>query len=120
MSLFDTVKCSYNIGELTNVECQSKNIDDWGGTMTFYWIDPAGYFWTPNYAGTYDFVDTGVKNGIQYYDTTPNGNHGKYVHVPMTRCIEIYRCDTQADGYTECTMAFLEFYRGKMTDWMYK
>ena len=120
MSLFDTVKCSYNIGELTNVECQSKNIDDWGGTCSFYWVDPAGRLWTPSYAGTYDFVETDKKEGIRFLDTVPNGNHGKYQHVPMTRCVEIYRCQSQADGYPECSSVHLEFYRGQLMDYMYK
>ena len=129
MSMFDTVKSSYNIGELTNVECQSKNIDDWGGTCTFYWVDPSGRLWTPNYNGTYDFVPEegpfpelgkGRLRATKYLGTKPNGNHGKYQHVPMTRCIEIYRCASQADGYPECSSVHLEFYRGQLMDYTYK
>ena len=45
MGMFDEVKCSAPIGELTNVLTQTKDISDdyWeGGTMSFYWIDPSG------------------------------------------------------------------------------
>lgn len=130
MGMFDTIKCSYDIGELTDVECQSKNIDDWGGTMSFYWVDPNGRLWSPRYDGTYDFVPTespffpelgkGNLSHVKYLGTKPNGNHGKYQFVSMTRCIEIYRCDSQADGYSECSVAFLEFYRGQLKDYSYK
>ena len=83
-------------------------------------LDPAGRLWTPSYAGTYDFVETDKKEGIRFLDTVPNGNHGKYQHVPMTRCVEIYRCESQADGYPECSSVHLEFYRGQLMDYMYK
>ena len=129
MGMFDTIKCSYNIGELTDVECQSKNIDDWGGTCTFYWVDPSGRLWSPSYAGTYDFVPAdgpfpelgkGKLSGVKYLDTIPNGNHGRYSPVDMTRCIEIYDTKTHADGYVEFVICYLTFYQGLLTDYMYK
>ena len=129
MGMFDTIRCSYDIGELTDVECQSKNIDDWGGTMSFYWIDPAGRFWSPSYDGTYDFVPAespfpelgkGNLSHVQYLGTKPNGNHGKYQFIPMTRCIEMYDTKTHADGYVEFVTCYLSFYQGLLRDYFYK
>ena len=121
MGMFDTIKCSYNIGELTDVECQSKNIDDWGGTCTFYWVDPSGRLWSPSYAGTYDFVPVkGKYPDVKYLNTIPNGNHGRYMPVDMTRCIEMYTSHTHADGYLELTTCYLTFYQGLLTDYLYK
>ena len=48
MGMFDEVRCSAPIGELTDVLTQTKDIsDDYfeGGTMSFYWIDPSGQMW---------------------------------------------------------------------------
>ena len=121
MGLFDELKCSYNIGELTNVTCQSKNIDDWGGTMTFYWVDPAGRLWTPDYSGTYNFASMeGKFDDIKYLKSVPNGNHGKYSHVNMTRTIEIYDVRTHPDGLTDWVTCYLTFCEGVLVDYMYK
>ena len=37
MGMFDELKCSADIGELTNVKCQTKDIDN---VMSFFWVDP--------------------------------------------------------------------------------
>lgn len=57
MGMFDYLKRSYDLGpQFTNVECQTKDIEDGiGGTMTAYWLDPAGQLWRPNYIGTNTF-----------------------------------------------------------------
>ena len=31
MGMYDDIKCSYDIGKLTNRECQSKEFDYYGG-----------------------------------------------------------------------------------------
>ena len=121
MSLFDEVKCSYNIGELTNVLCQSKNIDDWGGTMAFYWVNPAGYLYSRCYAGTYDFVEIdGRLPGVNYLNAKPNGKRARFKLINMTRCIEIYNITTSPDCLPEITTCYLEFYQGRLMDYMYK
>ena len=54
MSMFDWVRSSYNLGEqFTNVECQTKDVEEgYSGTMSHFWIDPAGYLWVGDYIGT--------------------------------------------------------------------
>ena len=39
--MFDTLRSSYDLGpQFTNVELQTKDMDDFGGSLTFYHIDP--------------------------------------------------------------------------------
>ena len=55
MGMFDWVRSSYDLGpQLTDVECQTKDIEDYGigGTMTQYWISPDGYLYVIDYSGT--------------------------------------------------------------------
>ncbi len=56
--MFDYIRSSYDLGpKFTNVEMQTKDIEEYGisGTMTHFWIDPAGYLWCPDYKGTNTF-----------------------------------------------------------------
>ena len=45
MGMFDYFRSSYDLGpHCTEVECQTKDMEDGlGGTMSQYWLDPAGY-----------------------------------------------------------------------------
>ncbi len=116
MGMFDYVKCSYNIGELTNVECQTKDIDPLvGGTMSFYWIDPAGHLWTTDHSGC-SAIEYGVGEGalwkrIKY---VPTGVKGKVYAVDISREVEIYDTVTHPDGYAETTFCQLLFVRGTL------
>ena len=57
MGMFDYFRSSYDLGEqFTNVVCQTKDIEEGiGGTMTDYWLDPAGQLWYPSYRETHTF-----------------------------------------------------------------
>jgi hypothetical protein len=118
MGMFDSIKCSAPIGELTNVNAQTKDIADdfWeGGTMSFYWIDPSGHMWATDYTGTYDFVFDGTR-----YTTIRTKNKGRLFPLFITRSIEIYDCTVQADGYVDTTRCDLRVCEGRLINYKYK
>ena len=98
MGMFDYFRSSYDLGEqFTNVECQTKDIEEgYDGTMTHYWLDPAGKLWCPSYIGTNTF-EAIEKDDPRYneksfflnFEWIPTGEHGKYKHHPITKYIEI-------------------------------
>ena len=118
MGMFDEVRCSAPIGELTNVLTQTKDISDdyWeGGTMSFYWIDPSGYMWATDYSGTYDFVLDGAR-----YTTIRTKNKGRFFPLNLTRSIEIYDCTVHSDGYVDTTRCELRICEGRLINYKYK
>lgn len=97
--MFDYFRSSYDIGkEFTDVELQTKDIEDYiSGTMTFYWIDPVGRLWKPNYIGTNTFeeikeTDERYNDKIKFlnFEWIPTGTHGKYSPVKITKYIKAY------------------------------
>lgn len=110
MGMFDYIRSSYDLGEqFTNVECQTKDIEDgYGGTMSYFWIDPSGYLWCGNYKDTSTFEEI-KEDDPRYNDKLlflnfewiPTGKHGKYRVHPITKYVEIYPGD----------------WRGKWEDW---
>lgn len=99
MGMFDYFRSSYDLGEqFTNVVCQTKDIEDGiGGTMTDYWVDPAGRLWYPNYRETNDFVaidedDPRYDSNKKFlnFEWVPTGKHGKYQPHYITKYIEVY------------------------------
>jgi len=98
MGMFDYLRSSYDLGEqFTNVVCQTKDIEDGiGGTMTDYWLDPAGRLWCPHYRDTHDFVEIPEdderysKIGFLNFEWIPTGKHGKYTPHEITKYIEVY------------------------------
>jgi len=98
MGMFDTFRSSYDLGQFTNVLCQTKDIEDGiGGTMTDYWVDPSGLLWYGEYSGTHDFVII-EKDDPRYdpdrsflnFEWIPTGKHGKYRVHPITKYVEVY------------------------------
>jgi hypothetical protein len=109
--MFDYLRSSYDLGEqFTNVVCQTKDIEEFsiGGTMTDYWIDPAGRLWAPHYRDTHTFEEI-KENNDRYnpdrkflnFEWIPTGKHGKFVPHEITKYIEIYP----------------EWWKGKWEDW---
>ena len=93
MGMFDEIKCSCYIGALTDVTCQTKDIDPLnGGSMFFYWVDPSGLLWLPDYSGTYNFAMVNKK-----YKTIPNGNRGKLRRTFLSGDIRVYDSVTHPD-----------------------
>ena len=117
MGMFDWVKSSYNLGEdFTNVECQTKDIEEgYSGTMSHFRIDPAGYLWVGDYAGTSTFEIIG-KDDPRYdserhflnYEWIPTGVHGKYRVHPITKYVEIYPSNWKGhyDDWPRCRIHF--------------
>jgi hypothetical protein len=99
MGMFDYFRSSYDLGEqFTDVELQTKDIEDGlGGSMSHYWLDPAGYLYHIDYTHTADFVE--IKKDNPNYNHThkwlnfkwvPNGNHGKIRPWMITKYVEVY------------------------------
>lgn len=109
MGMFDYFRSSYDLGQFTNVVCQTKDIEDGiGGTLTDYWVDPSGLLWYPEYRDTHDFViieedDPRYDPARSFlnYEWIPTGIHGKYRPHEITKYIEIYP----------------ESWKGKWEDW---
>lgn len=117
MGMFDYVRSSYNLGEhFTNVECQTKEIEDYySGTLSHFWIDPAGYLWCGDYSGT-STLEIIEENDPRYdpkrlflnYEWIPTGQHGKYHVHPITKYVEIYPAtwDGHYDDWPRCRIHF--------------
>ena len=97
--MFDYFHSSYDLGEtFTNVICQTKDIEEGlGGTMTDYWLDPAGRLWRPDYRDTHTFEE--IPEDDERHNTThrffnfewiPTGKHGVYKPHDITKYIEIH------------------------------
>ena len=122
MGMFDDFKCSYNIGELTNVPCQTKDMDPFGGTMSFYWIDPDGLLWSPDYLGTtaIELVEGEDLKPWEKIKHIPTGVHGRVSRVYMTDYVEIYSYHTHPDGVVDCSICRLHLVNGKLESYSYK
>lgn len=120
MGMFDEIKCSANIGELTNIRCQTKDIDN---VLAFFWIDPAGILWTPDYSGTQDIhyrKDKPLFGSIGSIEYKPNGNKGKVRRAPLTKYVTIYDSKTSPDGYSEFIECVLHIVDGTLQSYVYK
>lgn len=108
--MFDQIKSSCDIGGFTNAPCQTKDIDEMNGTLAFYWVDPLGYLWTSDYAGTRDIKwDDGDENLWSGMKFVKNGNHGRFHRVYLTKAINIYPEDMNLDeGWVDCRLNFAD------------
>jgi len=110
MGMFDVVKSSYDLGEgFTNVECQTKDIDSFGGTMSFYWIDPVGNLWTGDYRGTAE-PEFNEEGRFPILKWIPTGKHGKVRRHYLTSYVVIY---PSVDRLVDMR---LHFKKGVLTD----
>lgn len=126
MGLFDYFRSSYPLGEaFTEVECQTKDMETshWlGGTMTHYWLDPGGYLYRINDAGTADF-EIIEESDPRYdpdrkflnYEWVPNGNHGKVEPHYITHYVEVYPA-TWEGKWEDWPRCRLHFRAGKLID----
>ena len=100
MGMFDYLRSSYDLGEqFTDTVFQTKDIEDYGigGTMTDFWLDPAGKLWCPLYHGTHTFEeikedDERYNDKVRFlnFEWIPTGKHGRFVPHEITKYIEIY------------------------------
>ena len=117
MGMFDYVRSSYDLGEhFTNVECQTKEIEDhYSGTLSHFWIDPAGYLWCGDYTGTstFEIIEEDdprhdPKRQFLNYEWVPTGKRGKYHVHPITKYVEIYPSGWEGhyDDWPRCRIHF--------------
>ena len=120
MGMFDYFRSAYDLGEqFTNVVCQTKDIEEGiGGTMTDYWLDPAGRLWCPQYHGTHTFEEItkdddrySERLGFLNFEWIPTGVHGKYKAHEITKYIEIHLANWKGE-YEEWPRLRLHFRYG--------
>ena len=123
--MFDYLRSSYNFGEQFTAETvfQTKDIEEGiGGTMTDFWLDPAGRLWCPQYHGTHTFEEIS-KDDERYSDKhlflnfewIPTGQKGKYKVHPITKYISVYPAEWKGEWEKWPTLR-LHFIRGKLQD----
>ena len=125
MGMFDYLRSSYNLGpQFTDVELQTKDIEEgYSGTMTNFWIDPAGYLWCPDYTGTSTFEEI-PKDDERYSDKhlflnfewISTGQRGKYKVHPITKYISVYPSGWTGE-WNEWPTLRLHFIQGKLQDY---
>lgn len=122
--MFDYLRSSYDLGEsFTNVECQTKDIEyGIGGTMTLYWLDPAGRLWKPDYIGTHTFEEIpetderyNEKSKFLNFEWVPTGKRGRYVPHKITKYVEIYPARWDGD-WADWPRLKLHFVDGVLKD----
>lgn len=125
MGMFDYFRSSYDLGpQLTNVECQTKDIEDgYGGTMSQYWLSPDGYLYVVDYSNTQDLkmYEPGDPKYIadrswMNFEWIPNGNHGKVRVHALTKYVEVY-ISAWEGLWEEWPRAKLHFKYGKLQDY---
>jgi len=111
MGMFDEIKCSANIAQMTNISCQTKDLENFFG---FYWVDPSGQLWHPDYSGTYD-----IKVSDSNIKAVRSGLNGKMRPYIYTGSVNIYDSHTAPDGYVDWVECKLTFVEGKLQDFIY-
>ena len=125
MSMFDYLRSSYNLGEqFTNVECQTKDIEEgYSGTMSHFWIDPAGYLWCGDYTGTaaMEIYEEGhpkynADRKWLNFEVVPTGVRGKYRVHAITKYVEIYPATWNGE-WKDWPRCKIHFKYGKVMDY---
>lgn len=118
MGMFDYFRSSYDLGsDFTEVECHTKDIEKGiSGTMSHYWLDPAGKLWTTNYRETHTFEvieedDPRYNPEILFlnYEWIPTGKHGKVQAFSITDYVEVYPSmwNGQWENWPTCRIHFV-------------
>ncbi len=122
MGMFDYVRSSYNLGpQFTDVELQTKDLEKGlGGTMSHYWLCPAGYLYMIDYSHTADFVelqegDEGYNSDKKFLNFTwkPNGVRGAVRPVMLSEYVRVYP-STWGGHYEECPTLQLHLHYGRL------
>jgi len=109
MGMFDRVRNSYDLGPAyLNKELQTKDLEC---CMAEYWIDPSGRLFQLDYFGTHDFIDVPEEKRTapwNFFESVPNGNHGKIKPVYIFKVVEVYpsRWDDHYEKWPSCYLFF--------------
>ena len=123
--MFDYLRSSYDLGkQFTNIELYTKDIEEgYGGTMSHFWLDPAGYLWCGEYKGTSTFEEIkeddpryNDKSKFLNYEWIPTGKHGKYRVHSITKYIEVYPAEWKGNWH-DWPRLRLHFRCGKLQDY---
>ena len=125
MGFFDNFYSSRDIGEFTNIQCQTKSFDpDTGGTLSQYWLSPSGVLFLIDYSHTADFHvinpgDDGYdeENRLRNFYWRPNGNHGGVRFFYKTLFVVIYP-ESFAGEWEQCPCARLHFQEGVLQNYV--
>lgn len=121
MGLFDYFRSSYDLGpDFTDVECQTKDIEELGGFMSFYWLSPDGHLYSPDFGGTYDYhldsPETYSGSSFNAFKVVGNGKNGAMKPAYITRKIKIIS-SRLATEFWEVPEMELEFREGKLVSY---
>lgn len=125
--MFDYFRSSYDLGEgFTDVQCQTKDIEAGigiGGTMSQYWLSPAGHLYLMSYRNTHTFEiieegDIEYKESMKFlnYRWVPTGLHGRVEPYRITAYVEIYPGQWDG-GWEEWPRMRLHFREGKLVEY---
>jgi len=124
MGMMDFVRSSYDLGEqFTDTRLQTKDIEEgYGGTMTDYWLDPAGYLYVIDYSHTADLKmyepgdpEYNEEHAWLNFEWVPNGKRGKIRLHPITKYIEVYPEQWKGE-WEDWPRLRLHFRYGKLQD----
>lgn len=122
MGMMDFLRSSYDLGpQFTETELQTKDIEKGlGGSMSHYWLCPAGYLYMIDYSHTADFVE--LQEGDEGYNSDKkllnftwkrNGVRGAVRPVMLTEYIRVYP-STWGGHYEEWPTLRLHLHYGKL------
>jgi len=117
--MFDYFRSDCDIGIMTKRQCQTKDVDPFGGTMSFYWLDPNGVLWTPNYDGTTKLKFNSNTKPWQKMEYIPTGQKGRVERAYITDYITIYDVFNHPDGLQDFVQCRLHLYLGVLQDYEY-
>lgn len=126
MGMFDYFRSSYDLGEgFTDVPCQTKQLDSsgLGGTMSNFWLSPAGHLYVMSYRDTHNFKiveenDPEYKESLKFlnYRWVPTGIHGRVEPYHITSYVEIYP-ETWEGDWKDWPRMKLHFRSGKLVEY---
>jgi hypothetical protein len=119
VGMFDYFRSSYDLGkQFTEKPCQTKDMDrHMGGSMSHYWLDPAGKLWVMTYKETHTFEiieenDPRYEPKLKFmnFEWVPTGKHGKVEPYKITDYVEVYPSEWKGeyDDWPTCRIHFVD------------
>ena len=97
MGMFDEVRCDYLVPDYSLY--QTKSIEgEIGGSLSFYYIDPAGLVWFIDYYGCSEWVRDPTKPKPWPYKRVQTGKRGRVRHMSrMNKYLTMYPSSYKGD-----------------------